>query len=154
MRKKVSDMHACLKNLFSSLFSAGQGVQTRAFVLSSTEERRDHQWLEAHLLEELDEREASAPLGAVVAVDGHALDHAELGEVRRELLLGDVHSVLALSQPADEHLGERSGYRGGRGGMWMCEKKMARRFRSYRMATETASCLQVPLATLDKQEGV
>lgn len=57
-----------------------------------------------HLLEKLDEREASPPLGAVVTVDGHALDDAELGEVRREFLLRDVHGVLALSQAADEHL--------------------------------------------------
>lgn len=56
------------------------------------------------LLEELHESESAAPLRAVVSVNGDTLDHAELGEISGQLLLRNVHSVLALSEPANEHL--------------------------------------------------
>lgn len=96
------------------------GVRKRCFKTQPKGESRIDELTEwptvrTHLLEELDESEAAAPLRAVVAVDGHALDHAELGEVRRELLLRDVHGVLALSQAADEHLCVVSCFRGAGG---------------------------------------
>lgn len=60
--------------------------------------------LSTDLLEELHESESAAPLCAVVSVDGDTLDNAKLGEIGGQLLLRYVHSVLALSEPANEHL--------------------------------------------------